>query len=510
MEKEKIIIDCDPGSDDALAIILALYSGKLDLKAVCSVTGNGALDTTTRNGLNILSLCGREDIPLYRGSAVALDQKQPETVSAFGDDGLGGFAHTIASDKKEEDQNAVDFLVEYVNGHPKEITLFAIGPCTNIAHAIRKSPDFAGNLKRLIIMGGAKYTGNMSPVAEYNFWADPMAAHEVLMSGIQDVTMIGLDVTNKIALDGSMREILRMLNTKLSTFVYNITQEGMDENWRSRRKAVSPMHDVLTVAYFLDNSIVKLKPAYIDVVTEGIARGQSIVDIGGHWNENKCNAKYAYDVVFVIINIIAALSDVWKSFIRKVRNSVGVLFVILLFIQTFFYPRGEVIFSFWIFNAKLEGILFALKLGITLMGVGGSLIWFFSVTQEKDFVLALEKSGMSAKASYVVLSTLQMVPVLKKKSQTIMNAQKARGVETEGNLLVRAKVFVPTIIPLVLSSIAGTEERALTLEARGFSSGIKPTHLYDIEKTEADKKAVVIITLLGVLGIAGRVALWLI
>ena len=119
---------------------------------------------------------------------------------------------------------------------------------------------------------------------------------EVLMSGIQDVTMIGLDVTNKIALDGSMREILRMLNTKLSTFVYNITQEGMDENWRSRRKAVSPMHDVLTVAYFLDNSIVKLKPAYIDVVTEGIARGQSIVDIGGHWNENKCNAKYAYDV----------------------------------------------------------------------------------------------------------------------------------------------------------------------------------------------------------------------
>lgn len=358
MEKEKIIIDCDPGSDDALAIILALYSGKLDLKAVCSVTGNGALDTTTRNGLNILSLCGREDIPLYRGSAVALDQKQPETVSAFGDDGLGGFAHTIASNKKEEDQNAVDFLVEYVNGHPKEITLFAIGPCTNIAHAIRKSPDFAGNLKRLIIMGGA--------------------------------------------------------------------------------------------------------------------------------------------------------SDVWKSFIRKVRNSVGVLFVILLFIQTFFYPRGEVIFSFWIFNAKLEGILFALKLGITLMGVGGSLIWFFSVTQEKDFVLALEKSGMSAKASYVVLSTLQMVPVLKKKSQTIMNAQKARGVETEGNLLVRAKVFVPTIIPLVLSSIAGTEERALTLEARGFSSGIKPTHLYDIEKTEADKKAVVIITLLGVLGIAGRVALWLI
>lgn len=214
--------------------------------------------------------------------------------------------------------------------------------------------------------------------------------------------------------------------------------------------------------------------------------------------------------IFLILNILAAMSGVWKIFIRRVKNSVGVLFLILLFIQTFFYPKGEVIFSVWIFSAKMEGLLFALKLGFTLMGVGGSLIWFFSVTQEKDFVLALEKSGMSAKASYVVLSTLQMVPVLKKRSQTIMNAQKARGVETEGNIFVRAKVFIPTIIPLVLSSIAGTEERALTLEARGFSSGIKPTHLYDIEKTASDKTAVVIITVIGVLGIVGRIALWLI
>lgn len=118
MEKEQIIIDCDPGSDDALAIILALHSEKIDLKAVCSVTGNGALDTTTRNGCNILSLCGRKDIPLYRGSGAALDEKIPHTVSAFGDDGLGGYADTILSDKIEERMHAVDFLVEYVNDHP--------------------------------------------------------------------------------------------------------------------------------------------------------------------------------------------------------------------------------------------------------------------------------------------------------------------------------------------------------------------------------------------------------
>lgn len=215
-------------------------------------------------------------------------------------------------------------------------------------------------------------------------------------------------------------------------------------------------------------------------------------------------------ICFLLVNVLAAISGVWPVFIRRVKNSIGVLFIILIVIQTLFSPGNDVIFSFWIFEAKWEGLMFALNLGFILMGVGGSLIWFFAVTKEKDFVLSLEKAGMSPKASYVVLSTLQMVPVLKKKSETIMNAQKARGVETEGNLIVRAKVFVPTIIPLVLSSITGTEERALTLEARGFSSGIRPTHLEDIEKTLADKTATVIITVLFIIAIAGRIALWVI
>ncbi len=215
-------------------------------------------------------------------------------------------------------------------------------------------------------------------------------------------------------------------------------------------------------------------------------------------------------ICFLLVNVLAAISGVWPVFIRRVKNSIGVLFIILIVIQTLFSPGNDVIFSFWIFEAKWEGLMFALNLGFILMGVGGSLIWFFAVTKEKDFVLSLEKAGMSPKASYVVLSTLQMVPVLKKKSETIMNAQKARGVETEGNLIVRAKVFVPTIIPLVLSSITGTEERALTLEARGFSSGIRPTHLEDIEKTPADKTATVIITVLFIIAIAGRIALWVI
>lgn len=291
-----IIIDCDPGVDDALAIILALKHPDIDLKAVCSVTGNGVIDSTTANGLKILSLCGREDIPLYRGSAKGLDDKQPETVPAFGDDGLGGYAHTVHTEKQPEKEQAVDFLIRTVDEHPGEITLFAIGPCTNIAKAIRRDREFPKKIKRLIVMGGSKYTGNMSPVAEYNFHADPLAAKEVMCAGFSELVMIGLDVTNKIALDAEVREMLRLFDTDLSKFIHNITREGVEDNWKSRRKPVAPMHDVLTVAYLIDESILNLKRANIDIVTEGIAKGQSVVDINGHWSDGVCNAWYAADV----------------------------------------------------------------------------------------------------------------------------------------------------------------------------------------------------------------------
>ncbi len=294
--KRPIIIDCDPGVDDALAIILALKHSELELKAVCTVSGNGDIDNTTQNGLKVLSLCEREDIPLYRGSARALNDKQPDTVPAFGNDGLGGYAYTIETEKQEEAKNTVDFLIETATEHPGEITLFAIGPCTNIAKAIRKDPEFPQKIKQIIIMGGAKYTGNMSPVAEYNFWADPLAAKEVLNAGFQDAVMIGLDVTNKIALGADVREMLRIFNTELSNFLYNVTRVGLDDNWKARRKPVAPMHDVLTVAYFIDPTILTLKGANIDVITDGIGRGQSIVDIKGHWNAGKCNAWYAAEV----------------------------------------------------------------------------------------------------------------------------------------------------------------------------------------------------------------------
>ncbi len=297
MERIPIIIDCDPGVDDALAIILALHHPKVQLRALCSVTGNGNLENTTRNAKDILALCQRRDIPVYQGCGVALDGVQPETVeSSFGDDGLGGYAASIASDNEVRQEHAVDFLLREISEHPGEITLFAIGPCTNIAHAIRRDATFAGKVKRLIVMGGAKGTGNMSPVAEYNFWADPLAAKEVFEAGFPKVDMIGLDVTNKIALGADVREMMRIFDTPISRFIYHATQKGVDDNWDFARRPVAPMHDVLTVGYLIDESILEMQDAFIEIETDGLSKGQSLVDIGGYWHNGQCNARYAASV----------------------------------------------------------------------------------------------------------------------------------------------------------------------------------------------------------------------
>lgn len=212
---------------------------------------------------------------------------------------------------------------------------------------------------------------------------------------------------------------------------------------------------------------------------------------------------------FIFVHMLAWASGCYRAVVKRWAGTLGILFLIILVVQTLFYPGEQVLFQVWIFQAKREGLLLALKLGLLLLDVGGSLIWFFAVTSEKDLVTALHKAGMSTDMTYILLSTLQMVPVLKQKSAVIMNAQKARGLETEGGLLIRARAFLPVLVPLVLTSIQGTEERALALEARGFSVEGAKTHLFDIRPEKADKAAAVILTALFLMIVGGRIALWI-
>ena len=150
----------------------------------------------------------------------------------------------------------------------------------------------------------------------------------------------------------------------------------------------------------------------------------------------------------------------------------------------------------------------AVSLSFMIMNIAGIFVWLFQTTENKEIARALEESGMNYKAAYVFTSTLQMIDILSENSKTIMNAQKARGVETEGNMIVRAKAFFPSLVPLILGAVIGSEERVLTLEARGFSIQGEKTHLFNLEKSGAEKTAAAAAVMITILIIAGRIALW--
>ncbi len=195
--------------------------------------------------------------------------------------------------------------------------------------------------------------------------------------------------------------------------------------------------------------------------------------------------KYSYSI-FVLCLLLALISGKIKSFLLISLNSLGLLILLVFVMQSMLIPSSEVLYKFSFISIYKEGFMDALNFTSKIVAFTSTFILFFRVTQVTDFVVSLEKLGLHPKIAYVVLSTLQIIPEMRKEANTIMDAQKTRGVETEGNMFVRAKAFFPVLGPLILSSIAKTEERAITLESRAFSSGAKKTRLHDLTKTKID------------------------
>lgn len=193
----KIILDCDPGIDDALAILFALGLDKLEIIAITTVSGNRPVDQTFENARRIVALADRKDVPVFKGAYSPLDQTAPRSNLVHGEDGLGGVQIAPSVAHIEETPAALKIL-EMLSAYPKgEVTLVAIGPLTNLALAFAIAPDVFRRAKRLAIMGGAVATvGNVTPAAEFNFWADPLAADRVLQSGVP-IDLFGLDVTHQ-------------------------------------------------------------------------------------------------------------------------------------------------------------------------------------------------------------------------------------------------------------------------------------------------------------------------
>lgn len=192
-------------------------------------------------------------------------------------------------------------------------------------------------------------------------------------------------------------------------------------------------------------------------------------------------------LVFPILLLIAAAAGIVKEFLGTVMKALLFLLIIIFFMQLFFYPGDHVMEQWGIFKWTEEGLNYGLTLTSRILAMGSAFILFFRLTDVRDFVKSLEDAGLPPIGAYVVLATLQIIPEMRRQANTIMDAQKTRGVETEGSILTRAKAFIPTLTPLILSSISSTEERAITLESRAFSAPTKKTSLHKLTKSTADR-----------------------
>ena len=264
----RIILDTDPGIDDALALFLALASPEVTLEAVTTVQGNVSVEQTTRNALTLLSLAGRTDIPVARGSAEPLVRARIDAAHVHGYNGLGDVAlaePTIAPVK----QHAVDLIIEKIMQDPGEITLVAIGPLTNIALAVRREPRIAQHVREVVIMGGAvRVPGNVTPSAEFNVFADPQAAHIVFHAG-WPLRLVSLDVTNRVSMQRQQVETLAADGGKVITVIQQMMVYYFDVFGPMYGTTTFQMHDPLCLAAALQPDLVTWEPAYVDVELAG-------------------------------------------------------------------------------------------------------------------------------------------------------------------------------------------------------------------------------------------------
>ena len=287
MKKRKVIIDCDPGIDDSLAILLALNSPELEVLGLTICSGNVPATLGAKNALKTLQMWSSLNIPVYVGEQHPLKRELVTAQDTHGEDGLGeNFYENI--DAKIL-YGGVDFIIDTLKNN-KDVSIIALGPLTNIAKAIMKDKEAFDNLDEFVSMGGAfRIHGNCSPVAEFNYWVDPHAANYVYKNLSTKIHMIGLDVTRKIVLTPNIIEFINRLDKDLAKYITEITRFYIDFHWEQEGIIGCVINDPLAVAYFIDRSLCTGFDSYVEVVEDGIAMGQSIVD-SFNFYKNKPNS----------------------------------------------------------------------------------------------------------------------------------------------------------------------------------------------------------------------------
>jgi inosine-uridine nucleoside N-ribohydrolase len=273
---DKIIIDTDPGVDDAMAIFFALNSPELDVLGLTTTFGNVSVDMATDNALRLLEMIGK-DIPVARGASTPWAQNLlPYPDFVHGADGFGN-VNLPAPKGSPIELTAAEFIVQQVLANPNEVTLVAVGPLVNLALALKLDPSIAKLVKKVVIMGGTiNEPGNVSPVAEANIFCDPHAA-DIVFKADWPVHMIGLDVTHKVLMMDALQERVRDANPAFGEFLYKAGRFYSDFYKANRGAEGCYVHDSSAVAYAINPDLFDVVKGPVRVATDGLAKGQTIL-----------------------------------------------------------------------------------------------------------------------------------------------------------------------------------------------------------------------------------------
>ena len=287
-----IILDCDPGHDDAVAIILAGGNPAINLLGVTTVGGNQTLPKVTRNALATLRVARLDDVAVYPGCDRPLVRSVEVAEDIHGDSGLDG-VELPEPTHGPEDTHAVDFIIDTVmNSEPGTTTLVPTGPLTNIAMAARKEPRIVERVREVVLMGGGYHEGNWSAVAEFNIKVDPEAAH-IVFNEPWPVTMVGLDLTHQALCTPEVEEKIKALGTEASEFVVGLMGFFRKAYQANQDFVDPPVHDPCTIAYLIDPSVVSTRKVPVDVELSGaLTTGMTVADFRGPAPED-CHTQVA-------------------------------------------------------------------------------------------------------------------------------------------------------------------------------------------------------------------------
>ena len=280
---QKVIIDSDPGIDDSLAIMLALsMPEEIEVVGITIAAGNAPVEMGYGNALKVLKFMDRLDVPVFMGADRPLKRDFVNALDTHGADGLGeSFLPEVPEEEYErQEMNAVQFMQETLQR--ETVSVIALGPMTNLAMLIQKDPFAFGRIHEIVSMGGSfRSHGNCSPVAEYNYWCDPDAAalvyREMDRLG-KMIHMVGLDVTRRIVLTPDLLEYMKRLDPRIGAFVQKITKFYFDFHWEWEHLIGCVINDPLAVAYFARRNLCRGFESYVQIETQGISIGQTVVD----------------------------------------------------------------------------------------------------------------------------------------------------------------------------------------------------------------------------------------